>query len=81
MDKAISPAQVLLAWPLHRKISVIPKSTNPKRLKENFEANEITLSDDEMQAIAELDQHERIIDGSFFVAEDKGYTVESLWDE
>ncbi len=79
--KSISPAQVLLAWPLHRKISVIPKSTNPKRLQENFEANGIALSDDEMGTIAKLDQHERIIDGSFFVAEDKGYTVQNLWDE
>ncbi len=80
-DKGISPAQVLLAWPLHRKISVIPKSTNPKRLKENFEAGTIVLSDEEMHRIARLDQHERIIDGSFFVAEDKGYTVQNLWDE
>ena len=80
-DKGISPAQVLLAWPLHRNISVIPKSTHPKRLKENFEANTIVLSDDEMRTIAGLDQHKRIIDGSFFVAEDKGYTVQNLWDE
>ncbi|MEM1340545.1 MAG: aldo/keto reductase [Bacteroidota bacterium] len=80
-DRGISPAQVLLAWPLHRKISVIPKSTNPKRLKENFEANTIALNDEEMDTIAKLDQHERIIDGSFFVAEEKGYTVKNLWDE
>ena len=80
-DKGISAAQVLLAWPLHRNISVIPKSTNPKRLAENFEANNIALSGDEMSAIAELDQHQRIIDGTFFAAEDKGYTVANLWDE
>lgn len=79
--KQISPAQVLLSWPLHRKISVIPKSTNPKRLAENFEAQNITLSEEDMKAIANLDQHQRIIDGTFFVAPDKGYTVANLWDE
>lgn len=79
--KQISPAQVLLSWPLHRNISVIPKSTNPKRLAENFEARNITLSDADMKAIANLDQHQRIIDGTFFVAPDKGYTVVNLWDE
>lgn len=80
-DKEVSPAQVLIGWQLQRKISVIPKSTNPKRLKENFEAQQLELSDAEMEQIAALDQHERIIDGTFFVAADKGYTVANLWDE
>ncbi len=77
----ISPAQVLIRWQLQRNISVIPKSTNPKRLKENFDTLKIELNDAEMDEIAALDQHKRIIDGAFFVAPDKGYTLESLWDE
>ena len=77
----MSPAQVLIRWQLQRNISVIPKSTNPKRLKENFDTLSITLSDSEMQEIAALDQHERIIDGSFFIAPEKGYTLKNLWDE
>jgi len=76
-----SPAQILIAWALERHTSVIPKSTNPKRLKENFEAQKIELSENEMAQIAKLDEHERIIDGSFFTAPDKGYTKEALWDE
>ena len=77
----MSPAQVLIRWQLQRNISVIPKSTNPKRLKENFDTLNITLSDAEMHEIATLDLHERIIDGSFFVAPEKGYTLKNLWDE
>jgi len=80
-EKGISPAQVLISWALHRNISVIPKSTNPKRLKENFESENVSLSDAELSLIANLDQAERIIDGTFFTAPEKGYTVESLWDE
>ncbi|MBC6411044.1 MAG: aldo/keto reductase [Ekhidna sp.] len=76
-----SPAQILIIWALERGTSVIPKSTNPKRLKENFEAQKIVLSEHEMAQIAALDEHKRIIDGSFFTAPKKGYTKETLWDE
>ena len=75
-----SPAQILIAWALQRGTSVIPKSTNPKRLKENFEAQKIVLSESEMEQIAALDEHTRIIDGSFFTAPEKGYTKETLWE-
>jgi alcohol dehydrogenase (NADP+) len=77
----ITPAQVLIGWQLQRGISVIPKSTNPKRLKENFATLNINISDEQMAEIAALDQATRIIDGAFFSAPDKGYTVETLWDE
>ena len=76
-----SPAQVLIAWALERDTSVIPKSTNPKRLQENFDAQQLALSKKEMDQLAALDEHERIVDGSFFTAAEKGYTVASLWDE
>lgn len=80
-EKGISPAQVLISWQLHRGISVIPKSTNPKRLQQNFEAQEVSLSEDDLKSIAEIDQHRRIVDGSFFDCEDKGYSMTTLWDE
>jgi alcohol dehydrogenase (NADP+) len=80
-EKGISPAQVLIRWQLDRNISVIPKSTNPNRLKENFDTLEHKLSNAEMGQIKSIDQHKRIVDGSFFNAPDKGYTVNSLWDE
>lgn len=80
-QNGISPAQVLIRWQIQRGVSVIPKSTNPKRLQENFDTLRVMLSDEDMKALALLDQHKRIVDGSFFVAPEKGYTVKSLWDE
>jgi alcohol dehydrogenase (NADP+) len=80
-NNQMSPAQVLIRWQLQRQISVIPKSTNPNRLKENYNALKVKLSDAEMNEISMLDSHERIIDGSIFVAPEKGYTLESLWVE
>jgi len=77
----VSPAQILISWALERAISVIPKSTNPSRLKENFEAQEVLLSENEMEQIAKLDEHKRIVDGSFYHAPEIGYTRETLWDE
>lgn len=80
-EKGASPAQVLIGWQLHRDISVIPKSTNPERLKQNFESQELEFSSSDMEAISAIDQHRRIVDGSFFNCEEKGYTMSTLWDE
>lgn len=74
-------AQVLIAWALQRGTSVIPKSTNPGRLRQNFEAINLELSSDEMKAIEAIDQHFRFIDGSFWTPAGGPYTVENLWDE
>lgn len=76
-----SPAQILIAWALQRGTSVIPKSTNPKRLQQNFEAQKIMLTSDEMDLIKGQDKAERIVDGTFFTAESKGYNVANLWDD
>ena len=74
-------AQVLIAWGINRGISVIPKSVNPERLKQNFEASEITLDADDMARIGELDLHFRFINGSTWAHPDTTYTLENLWDE
>jgi len=74
-----SPAQVLIAWALARNTAVIPKSTNEGRIKENFKAQDISLTDEDMEAIKKLDRGERIIDGSLFVTDDGKYTLESIW--
>ncbi len=76
-----SPAQVLIAWALQRNTSVIPKSTNQKRLKENFDAQKLTLGVEEMEQIKSQEKAQRIVDGTFFTAESKGYNVDTLWDE
>ncbi len=76
-----SPAQVLIAWALQRGTAVIPKSVNPQRLQQNLAAADLTLSEDDMQAIAELDRHRRYVDGGFWAQPGSDYTLEGLWDE
>ncbi|MGO1198390.1 MAG: aldo/keto reductase [Dermabacteraceae bacterium] len=50
-----SAAQVTLAWLLQRGIAVIPKSVRPERMRENLDVLDITLTEDQLQAIAALD--------------------------
>ncbi|MEO1053090.1 MAG: aldo/keto reductase [Bacteroidota bacterium] len=76
-----STAQILISWSLHRSISVIPKSVNPERLKQNFEAASLQLDESDMTAIAGLDKHFRYVTGEFWAGEGSPYTVASLWDE
>jgi len=77
----LNAGQVLLAWAIQRGTSVIPKSSNPERLRQNFEAANIVLEDEDMRAIAQLESGYRIIHGAFFADEASGYTVDNLWDE
>ena len=80
-DKDIFPAQVILAWAVNRGTSVIPKSVNPERLKQNLEAADIELSTQEMTKMNSLDLHYRYIKGDFWCIEGSDYTLENLWDE
>jgi len=79
--RAISPAQVLLAWAVNRGTAVIPKSVNPDRLRQNLQAADITLGADEMQRIDSLDRHYRYVSGSFFAGRNSPYTIGGIWDE
>jgi diketogulonate reductase-like aldo/keto reductase len=51
-----SAAQVMLRWHLQQGRSVIPKSTNPDRIAENFDVFDFELDDDELAAIDGLDR-------------------------
>jgi alcohol dehydrogenase (NADP+) len=75
-----TPGQLLIAWAMQRGTAVIPKSSNPGRLRQNFEAVEITLSTDQMQKIGALDRNHRFIDGSIWTIEGSPYTLEDLWN-
>jgi alcohol dehydrogenase (NADP+) len=77
----ISPALVLLSWAINRGTCVIPKSVNPERMKQNLSAVEVSLSPEEMQAIAKLDLRRRYLDGSFWALDGSPFTLASLWDE
>ncbi|HEY1055453.1 MAG TPA: aldo/keto reductase, partial [Emticicia sp.] len=65
-EKACSPAQVMLAWAVNRGTSVIPKSVNPSRLKENLDAADIILDANQMGRMSDLDKHYRYIKGDFW---------------
>jgi len=60
-----SPAQILLRHLIQRGIIVIPKSTNEKRLKENFEVFDFKLSEEEMEELNKVDVNHRLFTFDF----------------
>ena len=54
-----SAAQVMLRWHLQQGRSVIPKSTKPHRIAENFDVFDFELTDDELAVIDGLDTEQR----------------------
>lgn len=81
----VTPAKVVLSWNVQRGVVILPKSSNPVRVKQNIEL--ITLSDDHMQRICNIskdpNRHQR-----FALVYDKttetvfGWTWEQLgWEK
>lgn len=64
-------AQVMLRWNVQRGIVVIPKTSHVERMKENIDLFDFQLSDEEMKAIATLDE-----DRSLWLDYDNPYIVE-----
>ena len=56
-----TPAQVMLRFLTQKGIAVIPRSTKPEHIKENFELFDFTLTDNEMAQLATLDKKEPFI--------------------
>ncbi|EKO3981538.1 aldo/keto reductase [Vibrio fluvialis] len=50
-----TPAQIMLNWHISHGRSVIPKSTNPLRIKENLDVFDFSLTDNELAEINALD--------------------------
>ena len=61
-----TPAQVVLRWGIQRGNSIIPKTSNPDRMRENLAITDFALSDAEMEAISALDQGRRFNDPGVF---------------
>lgn len=76
-----STGQVLIQWAMARGTAVIPKSVNPGRLKQNFDAAGISLSDKDMADINAMDRHFRYLEGGIWTIEGSPYTKANLWDE
>jgi diketogulonate reductase-like aldo/keto reductase len=66
-------AQVTLRYLIQRDISVIPKTVNKDRMKQNFDIFDFTLSEEDMSIIAGLDKTE-----SLFFSHYDPETVERL---
>ncbi|WVW83487.1 hypothetical protein I302_105508 [Kwoniella bestiolae CBS 10118] len=58
----VTSAQVTLRWATQRGISVIPKSSSEKRLKENLDNESFDLTHEEIAEIDELDRGLRFAD-------------------
>ena len=50
-----SPAQVLLRWGLQHGFTVLPKSTNPEHIRQNFNL-QFSLSEDDMTRLDKLEE-------------------------
>ncbi|KAK6943013.1 NADP-dependent oxidoreductase domain [Dillenia turbinata] len=76
-----SPAQVALRWGLQMGHSVLPKSTNEARLKENFDVFNWLIPEELFSKLAEIEQA-RLLTASLWVHESFGpyRTLEDLWD-
>lgn len=76
-----TPAQVALRWGLQMGHSVLPKSTNEARIKENFDVFNWSIPDDLFCKFSEIPQ-DKLIKGTGFVHETlSAYkTVQELWD-
>ena len=74
----VSPAQVVLRWGLQRGCSVIPKSENITRIKENI-ALDFTLTEDDMEKMKSLERGFRMNDPGYFCA--KFFNTQCpIWD-
>jgi 2,5-diketo-D-gluconate reductase A len=63
-----TPAQVLIRWSIQLGNVVIPRSSNPERIKSNIEVFDFELTDDEMTTLNSLD------DGTRFRPNPETYT-------
>ncbi|KAJ4955429.1 hypothetical protein NE237_012212 [Protea cynaroides] len=75
-------AQVALGWGLSKGVSVIVKSFNEGRIKENMKALTLRLDEEDVAEIERLEER-RLLDGTFLV---NGTTspyksLQDLWDE
>jgi 2,5-diketo-D-gluconate reductase A len=50
-----TPAQAIIRWHMEQRLVVIPKSVRAERIVENFEVFDFRLDDEDMSAIAALD--------------------------
>ncbi|KAM0028167.1 putative aldose reductase [Helianthus debilis subsp. tardiflorus] len=78
-----SPGQVLVRWAIQRGTSVIPKSTNPDRIKENMHVFNWVIPDQDFNVLSNISDQERVLHGEdLFVNKNDGpyRSVADIWD-
>ncbi|VDK77578.1 unnamed protein product [Litomosoides sigmodontis] len=56
-----TPQVVVLSWALSLGIGILPKSSNPKRVIDNFKAVDMKLTEEEVETITELNRNKNYI--------------------
>ncbi|KAF5476136.1 hypothetical protein F2P56_007873 [Juglans regia] len=76
-----TPAQVALRWGLQMGHSVLPKSVNEARIKENFDVFDWSIPGDLFAKFSEIEQA-RLVKGTSFIHATFGAyrTIEQFWD-
>lgn len=77
--KNATPAQVLLAWLLARNIIAIPKSVNPKRIAENWQAQQVQLDANDIDNINALNADFRYVHPIFWQLPGGWFSADDLW--
>ncbi|KAG0468212.1 hypothetical protein HPP92_017540 [Vanilla planifolia] len=76
----LTPAQIVLRWGIQSGHSVLPKSANETRIKENIELFDWSIPEELFARFSEIEQ-ERLILGEFAVHPQSVYkSLEDLWD-
>ena len=78
-DLDVTPAQLILSWALNRGTSIVVKSTDEDRMKENLEALEIRLDQSVTDKISALNMDKRYNDPGEF-CEDAFNTFFPIYD-
>jgi len=73
-----TPAQVLLAWGIAQGFSVLAKSTHSHRILENRQAEQISLSADDLSELSAIPTRHRYLLQDWALKE--GEKAEDLWD-
>lgn len=78
-----STGQILIRWGLQRGYVVLPKSSNPDRLKQNLDVFDWELSSEDFEALCKLEPQKKAVTGKGMFAEVEGSpykTLNDLWD-
>lgn len=57
-----TPAQIILRWNIEHRISTIPKSSNKKRLQENFDIFDFSLSKENVELMDSFNENFRVVE-------------------